>query len=310
MLVTFYTNSFNRLPLLKNLLRSFEVCNEHPHVEWVITDYGSTDGSREFLTQYAQAAAFPVKIILGDETQYFASLRLPTLDRRTRFEAILRKYRNDARAAAQGELLFDVATDHQFIRQGNWVEEVLSIFKHRQAFVGADDISGIVPFGYFRWRLNKPNNQRHAVQNSEGAAYYVAREKAYVDYSVMKKTTAEVVGPYFELTKLAVDPVLIDKWYANDATLHPESEYAGRCHERGLKRVFMKYPFLVTFKNQDVAKLVKATGDSLVVPLWSLEHMRATFGYLDRPVSSDELCRPVASSIISKSARLWQAIRV
>lgn len=310
MLVTFYTNSFNRLPLVRNLLRSFEVCNEYPYVEWVITDYGSADGSREFLAEYAKQASFPLKVILGDERVYFASLKLPNLDRRTRFEAILRKYRNDARRAASGKLLFDIASDHQFIRRGNWVNEILEIFNHHEKMEGKDTISAIVPFGYYRWRLDKPNNQRLPVQNANQTSYYVAREKAYVDYSVMKKGTAQAVGPYFELTELNDNPSLIDRWYAQDPLLHPESEYARRCEKLGLKRVFMKYPILVTFKNRDARQIRSGGGDSLIAPLWTLEQIQETFHYLNRPVSSDELLKPVTSRVIAKSVRLFHMLQV
>lgn len=309
MLVTFYTNSFNRKALLVNLLRSFEACNEHPRVEWVITDYGSQDGSREFLTDYAKNASFPVKLIIADEQQYFDSLGLPTLDRRTRFEAILRKYRNDALAAAEGEFVFDVATDHQFIRRGNWIDEIRAIHEHRRQQRGTDDIATIIPFGYFRWRLDKENNRRGQEQNADGTAYFVAREKSYVDYGVMNRAVINAIGPYMELTEIGHDPSRIERWYTKDPLLHPESEYARRCQAQGLKRIFMKYPILITFHNQDVTRLAESAGDNLIIPLWTKEKMETIFNRLDRPVSSDELSRPVTSFLISKSTMLWQALR-
>lgn len=290
---TFYTNSFNRLPLLKNLFRSFEVCNENKDVEWVVTDYGSQDGSKEWLEAYKKKATFSVKLILGDEGEYFNRLEIPDLDRRTRFEAILRKYRNDAIAEAEGDLVFDVATDHQFVRKGDWVKDAQEVFRHREQVVGKDDLSGIIAFGYFRWRLDKRNNRRSEEQNSSRIPYYLAIQKAYVDYMVMKRSRLQQIGPYFELTAIKKDTDELDRWQRKDDSLRPETEYSLRCEKLNLKRAFLKYPILASLKNDELDKTMKAVGDAgddgLIMPVYDRFELPRRFWNIERPVSSEEI---------------------
>lgn len=305
-LITFYTNSFNRRRLLQNLLRSFEACNQYPKVEWIITDFGSTDGSREWLQNYAAQAAFPLQTIFADENDYFASLALPTLDRRTKLWSILRWYRNQARDSAHGNYYFDVATDHQFIRRGHWMKEIFDVFAHREQTVGKDDLACVMPLGYFHWRLNKPNNRRENEQPSASVPYYMACAKGYVDYSVMKRATAEKIGPYWETTQLADKPEMIKRWYGLDPALQPETQYCRRAEALGLKRAFLKYPITISFRNRDVSTLVAThTEPDLIIPLWTLEEIQAQFGRLRRPVSSEELCRTPLPALFERSlARL------
>lgn len=300
--VTFYTNSFNRLRLLQNLLRSFEACNEYPNFEWVITDFGSTDGSREWLDQYANHVSYRLQTVFADENDYFTSLKLPTLDRRTKTWSILRWYRNQARAAAHGDYYFDVATDHQFIRRGPWLLEIMEIFSDREQEVGQDDLASVVPFGYFRWRLDKSNNQRGPLKNEAHVPYYIAHQKGYVDYSVMKRSTAERIGPYWELTALRDHPEDIARWYANDPALQPEAEYCHRAEALGLKRAFMKYPVTISFRNRELATLVSTDVENgLIVPLWTLPDMENQFGHLRRPISSEELYRTPLPTVFERS---------
>lgn len=304
MRATFFTNSYNRLPLIKNLLRSFELCNQSREIEWVITDYGSTDGSRQWLTTYAANAAWPVKLIFGDEQEYFARLRVTPVNRRARLETILRKFRNDARAAATGQYLFDIGSDHQFIRPADFVAEAAGVFKHRARAIGHNDISGVIVFGYFRWRLNKPNNERGQEQASDSVPYYLAKEKAYVDYSVMRRQEVEKIGPFLELADLVPGTSQMDWWQAGN---HLEMEYMDRCEKFQLRRAFLKYPFLVSFRNNEAQELVNTLQESkdLIVPIWTLNEMQQKFGWLSRPISSEELCRSLAPSLLERSKSIF-----
>ena len=58
MFITYHANTFNRIHFLKNLLLSFETCNVREDFEWIITDYGSTDGTRDFLSEFSSKNKF------------------------------------------------------------------------------------------------------------------------------------------------------------------------------------------------------------------------------------------------------------
>ena len=300
---TVFTNSINRLRLLKNLLRSFEECNRSTDIEWVVTDYGSSDGSREWLADYASTASFPIQIILGDEKEYFARLPMKTVGRRERLEFILRKYRNDARRIAQGKLLFDIGSDHQFIRPADFVAEIQAIFSHRVQQVSRNDLSGVFTAGYFRWRLNKPINARGKLQMAGNVPYFIAVQKPYVDYMVMSRETVTKIGPYLDISQLKPDSPEMELWIKHDDTIRPETEYMQRCAKQDLRMGFLKYPFLISFSNKQAAQLVKehANEESLIIPLWTSQEIEQKFGWLSRPVSSEELCRTLSPSFLERS---------
>jgi len=307
-LASFYVNSFNRLPLLKNLLKSFELCNRYERVEWIITDYGSTDGSREFIQEYARQSSWPVKYLMGDESEYLSEIRKQNIridSRWTRFMAIIAKFRNDARQLSSGDYIFDVGSDHQFIRPGNWVEEVFEIYKHRENEIGFDDIACLVHYGYPRWRLDKPNNARGEEKNTGSVPYYVAKEKAYVDYNVMKKNTIKKVGNFSEPQNLKEGTRLREMWDSENDFINPEVEYERRCNKLGLKRIFMKYPILVSFPNSFKVS-TEERKDDLFAPLWTLEEMKKKFGCLKRPVSSEELGVVVKAGLVDRCIGLFR----
>ena len=303
--VTFHVNSYNRLTLLQNLLRSFARCNECRQVEWIITDFGSTDGSRDFIKEYQRGSDFPVVVVWGDEEACFEQYRRKGLSidsRWARRRAVMGRFRREARRLARGDFLFDVADDHQFIRPGNWLEEIKEIYRHRQEKEGRDDIAGVVAYGYQRVRLDKPNNARYPVANVARVPYFVAREKSYVDYSVMKRSTCRTVGEYLDPVELTPGTPEAERWEREDDFIQSEAEYERRCRKRGLVRVFMKYPVTVAFPND----FERERGDGeLIVPPWSLESMQRRFGCLDRPVSSDELGGWNKRNNLLAATRLW-----
>jgi len=290
-LVSFTVNTYNRIVFLRNLVLSLEKCNKYPNIELIITDYGSKDGSREFIIYFAKQADFDVKYILSDEAKYFESIRNRglTIDSNwARTAAIFGKSRNEARELAKGEYFIDLADDQQFIREGNWIEELFEIFDHRKNKIGKDDISCIVTYAYFRWRLDKPNNTRLPEQNSEKVQYYVAKEKDYVDYHCMKNVTYTRIGQYSDPIMFKKESKEWEMWNNEDPMIRPEQEYQSRCSLLDLKRVFMKYPILVAFPNTMPNDLI--TSDTpFIAPIWSLDEMKLQFSKLNRPISSDEL---------------------
>lgn len=306
---SFFTNSYNRLPLLKNLIHSFEICNVSHNVEWIITDYGSIDGSRSFLRSYAKNASYPVTLVFGDERKYFQKLSITPVDQRVKTWAILRKYRNDARKQSRGRYIFDVGSDHQFVRKADFIGEVDNVLSHRKRIVGYDDVSCITTFGYFRGRLDKVNNARSQEYNSDEVPYFVATKKQYVDYGVMKKATIERVGPFLELTQIRRNTKEMEMWMRGDAAVFPEPEYEKRCASMNLHRLFIKYPFTVSFTN-DRAKEIIEQPDARPTPIekiWTTEELLQTFGWLQRPLSSEEICGLLAPSRIERSIARIQA---
>lgn len=291
-LVSFHINSFNKLFLLKNSLRSFDVCNEYPNVELIIADYGSRDGSREFIIEYARKSNFLVKYIFDDENTYFNQVKkrgIPIESKWARFTAMMGKYRNEIFKITKGEYIFDIADDHQFIRKGPWIEEIFEIFQHRKTKIGWDDIACIVPLGYYRYRLDKPNNAMCLIENEKSVPYYVAKEKSYVSYSVVKKSFRDKLGKFFDPIDLKPNTPQMKMWRREDPGIFAEASYQKRCQEMGLKRIFMKYPIEISFPNS-IHHTLKMKDKEFIIPLWTLEDMKKKFGKLDRPISSEELC--------------------
>ncbi len=291
-LVTFCVNSYNRLPLLRNLLRSFEACNVYPKVEWVAVDYGSTDGSREFLREFEKSAPFPVKLVIEDANHY------PT---------IFGRFRNDARQVADGQFFVEVPEDQQFISRRDWVSECMQVFDHRRLVSGQNDLSCIVAYGYPRWRLDKSNNALHPQEHVDGVPYFIAKQKAYVDYHIMPRETYERVGPYLEPPEFDRRSPLWGKWLALDPEVRPEQDYERRCAALGLRRAFLKYPALVSFPN-GYRTVLNLESDGLAAPLWSRDELERRFSELDRPVSSDDLAPEQCASREHKST--WRLGRI
>ena len=160
-LVTYHVLTFNRLPLLKNLLASFDLCNLYPKYEWIIADYGSTDGTREFLNDIGKSDKRLV-ILLRDENDYLdhlKSLDLAPKNRSQKLTAISGRFCNEIRAVAKGDLLFNLSDDQQFIRKGDWVRDLVSIYNHRAQVVDDDDITGITTRGISFARSFKRNKE-------------------------------------------------------------------------------------------------------------------------------------------------------
>ena len=297
--VTYHVNTFNRVHLLKNLLLSFEACNEYENFEWVIMDYGSTDETREFIFDFMKSRDY-VSVVFGNEQKYFDILEgkgLRPQTKRKQAHSIFGTSRNVARTVGKGDIFVDIADDHQFIRKCNWVQEMLDIIEHRKSSVGENDISSIVYRGLSHTRIMKPNNARHAEETTESKVpYFRCIEKRYDDYHLTTREMYNKIGPYFQIEN-ETNPTRIDQWQQGLDTFCQYTDYLGRSNEMNLQKIFMKFPCVIDFPNPMHNKLNKPT-DNLIAPIISNEQITSLFSNLDRPVSTDEIL-----SVVKKTGK-------
>jgi glycosyltransferase involved in cell wall biosynthesis len=281
------------------LLKSFYACNVYngPH-EWIISDYGSTDGTREFLVEHAKN--YPnVTLLFGNENAYIERLNIlgfQPANRRQRAHAMFGLFRNEIKNIAKGDLFITIADDHQFIRKGDWINDALSIVNHRQSAYKLDDISSIIYRGLSLARINKKNNETNPIEQSKpGCEYFVAIHKCYDDYHIQHKEMYKRIGKYLEVDKIEPGHDL-DEWRAGSDRINHYEDYLKRTKRLNLRKVFMKYPYVIDFPNPWHNQLNKPmpNGD-LIVPLIPSEQMISVFSNLNRPVSTDEILRAVNS---------------
>src|SRR3990167_3425038 len=281
--VTYHVNTFNRLSLLRNLLLSFELHNVYDRFEWVITDYGSTDGTRDFLYEHMSTHPY-VSVLFSRECTYFQALSYKELapkSKRFRSHAMFGLARNVARAVGRGDVFIDIADDHQFVRTGDWVSEMLGVIQQ------CANVSSVIYRGMWHNRLMKSNNEREPVVTTESdVSYYVARHKGYDDYHLMTRVMYERIGPYLEIERETDSQRLLD-WRDERETFDHYRDYLWRADALGLKKAFLKYPYVVDFPNGYKASETQPM--MTIVPSFTLHEMEQLFGHLDRPVSSNEL---------------------
>lgn len=296
-LVTYHCNTFNRRYLLENMLRSFEACNayEGPH-EWIITDYGSTDGTRGWLTELAQQDK-RVTVVLGSEEAYAEHMRstgASTTGKRLMY-GVMGMARNVALSMARGEWLIDIADDHQFIRRGDWVTDAMTICvragsSHREPVGDCfTDVSSVIYRGLSRARLDKPNNARSELINVTGTEFYLSGIKGYDDYGITHRDVHEEIGRYLQPDELWLSDRALREWNDETKTVTHYVDYVNRATKLGYKKAFLKIPYAVDFPNWMHAELnTPAATLKHIVPLYDTDEL-AQFSTLDRPVSSDEL---------------------
>jgi len=291
-MVSYCVNTLNRRYLLENLLNSFHECNTYdgPY-EWVITDYGSKDDTRQFLLDYASSNK-GINLYFGDGEGYINLLDgmgLSPTSERKKSHAMFGLSRNIAKGSARGDILIEISDDQQFIRKGNWVQDALDIFDHRKSIAGHDDISSIVYRGPTIGKLLKPNNAIEPVSITDsGVEYFIAKHKCYDDYHIQTRETFDTIGPYLEVHKLK-DQNLIDGWKNGDITVNHYEEYLKKAQQLNMKKVFMKYPYVAAFPKYIHDKINVKTTENLLVNPVSLQKMKKLYRDLDRAISTEEI---------------------
>ena len=280
-LVSYYCNTFNRVHLLKNLLLSFEKCNVYEPYEWIITDYGSTDGTRDFLNDYAKEHK-EFTVVLGSENHYADYLQrngVKTANKKLMY-AVMGMSRNVALQLSRGKLLVEIADDHQFIRKGDWVGEAKKILDFHS------DVSSVIYRGLAKHRLAKPNNARSECKCIDNTEYYLSNIKGYDDYHITDRDVHNRIGRYAQPELLSADK--LRRW--NDEQFTHYIDYLERANALGFQKAFLRYPYAVDFPNTSHLQLkhMERKDGELIIPLVTLEEMKKCFSHTD-PVSSDEI---------------------
>lgn len=288
LMITYHLNTFNRLKYLKNLFLSFEKCNVLENFEWIITDYGSSDGTRDYLYDMTKNDE-RVNIIFNNEKLYLKKLEKINRKPQSRHQfiaAIFGKSINEARAIANGDYYIHVADDHQFIRRGNWLKDMLDVLDHRYQKVGKEDISSILYRGQLLYRLYKQNNETFPEEKTNtGISYFVAKHKHYDDYHLMKRETFQKLGPCFEIHKEEREDIL-NMWHANKKVFNHYIDYLDRTKSAGYSKVFLKMPYAVDLDGHASS----ITGKKLAIPI--IEDsivLGEACDKLTRPMSSNEI---------------------
>tara|TARA_Y100000401_G_scaffold117239_1_gene125268 strand:- start:5415 stop:6314 length:900 start_codon:yes stop_codon:yes gene_type:complete len=277
--VSYHVHTFNRLESLKVMLKSFFDYNKYENFEWVIVDLGSTDGTQEFLwNKYKNCK--DISIVLGNRKKHEEILKSKNMQPRSKRQSSVTIFgwaKNIARSIARGDYFIEIADDHKFISETDWVTDMLDVFEHRAKINnGICDISSIIYRGLPKQRLFKANNKTGPEQKtSSGVSYFLCESKGYDDYHMMKKSTYEKIGPYLEIEK-EKNPGRLKDWESGVFSFCQYTDYVDRCNHLGYKKAFLKVPVAVDceylngeklFKNQVTTKCLKQKFKSLTRPI-------------------------------------------
>jgi glycosyltransferase involved in cell wall biosynthesis len=274
------------------MLRSFMACNVYENFEWILIDHGSTDGTIRFLSELRNDPEFEsiadrIRIFIFDEKAYIARLKdkgISLNGGRRIGEGFYGYYRNKAKSLSKGDYFIDIADDHQFIRKGDWVSEMIDIYKDREK---QDDIGALVFRTRLKYRALKKNNMGTPAKTKGGIEYLVCDSKGYDDYQFMSKESYERLGPMFSPDQIEEQSEK-DLWN-DESRLEYDSrhykDYLKRTKELGLKKVMMKYPYTHDLLNDKYNQERK----DLVAPIVDLSVLKKEFGDLNRCISIEEM---------------------
>lgn len=213
--------SFNTKDLLSNCLSSLESVHKEVNFEVIISDNGSTDGTIEFVKQYAKKSLFPVVLIENDANLGFA------------------KGNNCARLKAKGEYVLFLNPD-TIVHSGALVSS--RSYLDKNADVGAVTCKVLLPDG----TLDRDTRRRFPTPFISLSHFsYLDRlfPKSIFDTywynDVSPEATHDIEamqGAYFFARKSVLDKV---DWFDTDYFLDGEDiDLSFKIHEAGYRLVY------------------------------------------------------------------------
>jgi glycosyltransferase involved in cell wall biosynthesis len=293
--VTYVCNTFNRKHLLKNLLRSFVECNQYSgEFEWIITDYGSTDGTRVFLDEFCAMNSWCKRIFLSEEKilNELEQLGRSPSTQRKKSHVMFGHARNTARKAGKAielnGLFVEIADDHQFIMKHDWITDAVNVLNDLEAD-GVVNISSIIYRALPSYKIAKHNNETYPVSKTKsGVEYFVAKHKHYDDYHIQPASSYVEIGDYMEVAKLDEDSSLLASWKAGDDVANHYVDYLKRTKAKAMTKVFLKIPYAYDFPNDD-HKAYNVEHDNLIMKPQSMQRMIRSSKNFDAMISSEQL---------------------
>ena len=250
--VTLCITTYNRREQLESCLDSFIKTNMYPweDLELIIVDNGSDEPSAvQFIENLEVKNFYSFKKIINEKNDY---------------PFCLRRAKNQARAAAQGDYFIDCPDDHIFVVKSDWIRSSIEFIEKEK-----EKVSCVCHYAYPLYRFSKPANK--VVESKLDNMFFLTPLKGYADYHVMKREAYEDIGEYDET--LAFTP-------------NSEDNYMDRAKEKGYKRSLLRIPVsIIIDKNTGwrgkYAKLLKPILPSTDIP--------ETIGFRDRPLCNEEL---------------------
>jgi hypothetical protein len=240
--ITFHVLTFNKLSYLKNLIKSFVFFNKIVNYEFIIADYGSTDGTREYLNNLKKKHKKFI-IFLGDRSSYFKQLECRGLDlskNHIQKYVMIHKYRLDVLKIASGDYYFDLGERHQFIRELVSLNDLIKDYNYiEEKFdfkIGGFNVRSPSLFGVFK----KNNTYSHKIK-TEYNTYYVCDKKGYDDFYFWNSDVYKKFGEfnYHYLNNK-------NKFKENDQISHMH-DYSKKLIRNNYRKVFLKIPLTVEF---------------------------------------------------------------
>jgi hypothetical protein len=162
---------------------------------------------------------------------------------------------------------------------------------------GTEKVSSVIYRGLSLDKINKASNETELVRttNDHSVDYYVCQHKHYDDYHMMSKKMSKKMGPYFQIEN-ETDKDKIALWKKREHSINHCEDYNERSKNMGLKKIFLKYPYVIDFPNSWRGRLNKIMRNydrfdeiPTVVSYFEEGEMEHHFSDLDRPVSTDEI---------------------
>ena len=242
-MVSLCITSYNRRDKLKNCIESFFMTNQYPldKIQVVIVDNGSDDKKTIEYIKSLNLNCNSTKVVYNEKNDY---------------PFCLRRAKNQARLAADGEYFIDCPDDHLFVTSSRWIESCIEYLK-----IEKEKISCICHYSYPAYRFLKSNNKMS--ESEKNIDYHVSHLKGYADYHLMSRNAYSDIGNYRE--DLSFTP-------------NAESEYMDRSYSMGYRRALMKFPSSII--NENCFRLIRPV---------DIDTLRNIFSHYTRPIDNESI---------------------